>query len=88
VVIAGGGPVYFSSAWVIVRQLRALGCNLPVEVWVTQGEEVPGDLQAVMAREGISVMDASELLDSGRDGTSQADKVQWRCNGVGVNSAL
>jgi len=75
IVIAGGGPVYFSSAWVVVRQLRALGCNLPVEMWVTQGEEVPVGLQATMRKEGISVMDASDLLDSSRDGQSQADKV-------------
>ena len=32
VVICGGGPLYFSSALVIVRLLRGLGCYLPVEV--------------------------------------------------------
>jgi len=72
VVIAGGGPVYFSSSWVIVRQLRALGCNLPVEIWVTAGEVVDPALEKIMAKEGITIQDATDLLPTI---DTQADKV-------------
>merc|ERR1712216_134930 len=75
VVIAGGGPVYFSSAWVIVRQLRALGCNFPVEIWVTAGEVVDPIVRGMMEQEGIEIEDATELLPTQSDGTGQAERV-------------
>jgi len=75
VVIAGGGPVYFSSAWVIVRQLRAVGCYLPVEIWVTAGEVVDAEVQKKMEAEGISIEDATDLLSHENDGTGQAERV-------------
>jgi len=75
VVIAGGGPVYFSSAWVIVRQLRAVGCYWPVELWVTKGETVPADVEKLLNDEGVYVEDASNLLADEQDGTGQAERV-------------
>jgi len=61
VVIAGGGNVYFSSAVVVARLLRALGCYLPVELWVAKGEAVPAAMVAQLSQEGIIVCDASEI---------------------------
>ncbi len=33
VIICGGGLKYFTNAWVAIRILRKLGCNLPLQVW-------------------------------------------------------
>lgn len=39
VVVVGGGT-YFPSAYVTIRVLRHIGCPLPVELWVAEGEAV------------------------------------------------
>jgi len=67
VVICGGGIVYFSSALVVARTLRALGCYLPVEIWVTAGEAVPDDLSKELEYEGIFICDASDIIAKLKD---------------------
>ena len=61
VVICGGGAVYFSSALMVARTLRALGCYLPVEIWVAKGEALPAAVEAGLAQEGIFVCDAGNI---------------------------
>lgn len=41
VVLVAGGLRHLTSAYVLIRQLRASGCALPVEVWHKHGE-IPG----------------------------------------------
>lgn len=63
IVICAGGR-YLAPAWILVSQIRALGCDLPIQIWhrnIDGGTEVP----AAMARpflehqEGVSFVNAS-----------------------------
>ncbi|MES2376042.1 MAG: hypothetical protein V4553_05675 [Bacteroidota bacterium] len=38
IVICAGGIQYFTCAWVTIRQLRHIGCNLPIELWFSENE--------------------------------------------------
>ncbi|MFT5822255.1 MAG: alpha 1,2-mannosyltransferase [Crocinitomix sp.] len=38
IVICGGGPVYFTCAWININMLRKKGCKLPIELWYLEGE--------------------------------------------------
>ncbi|WP_293928019.1 hypothetical protein [Sphingobacterium sp. UBA6320] len=38
IVICGGGIRYFTCAWVNINLLRKNGCELPIELWYTNGE--------------------------------------------------
>jgi len=62
VVICGGGQKLFTNAWVNVQQLRARGCNLPVELWHLPNEISPfmADLIAPL---GVVCVDAHRLQE-------------------------
>jgi len=60
--MTGGGPVYFSSALLIARMIRGLGCGLPIELWLGDHEEVPRELVAVYEQEGIFLVDATAIV--------------------------
>jgi len=60
VVICGGGR-YAASAWVTIKMLRHLGCNLPVQVWYLGPAEMPAQLVGAFARLGAETVDAYEL---------------------------
>ena len=62
ILIPGGGPVYFSSALVVSRLLRGLGCYLPIEIWLGEGEMVPLGLMNDLEREGIFICDATAII--------------------------
>ncbi|MFK7787516.1 MAG: hypothetical protein AB8B56_20500 [Crocinitomicaceae bacterium] len=38
IVICGGGPVYFTCAWININMLRNIGCKLPIELWHLEHE--------------------------------------------------
>jgi len=33
IVISAGGIKYFTCAWILIKNLRTIGCNLPIELW-------------------------------------------------------
>lgn len=41
IVICGGGERYLPGVWVLLQELRCLGCQLPVEVWHLGKKEMP-----------------------------------------------
>jgi len=41
IIICGGGEKYLPGVWVLLRELRCVGCTLPVEVWYLGEEEIP-----------------------------------------------
>lgn len=61
IVICGGGTKYFPSAWVCVRQLRRLGCKLPVQLWHLGRGEVDGAMAALLKPLGVECVDAHEV---------------------------
>ena len=60
-VICGGGLGYFTCAWVCVRQLRRLGCTLPVQLWHLGPGELDDRMRALVAPLGVECVDGLEV---------------------------
>ena len=60
-VICGGGALYFTCAWVVVQQLRRLGCTLPVQLWHLGPHEVDDRMRALMAPLDVECIDGRAL---------------------------
>ena len=61
IVICAGGPRYFPSAWVAIRRLRALGCELPVELWHLGPGEIDSRMKSLLDGLGVRTVDALEV---------------------------
>lgn len=62
IVIPGGGARYFPCAWVAIRVLRELGCQLPVELWyMGPGEMDQTMLDLVAGMPGVTAVDALDF---------------------------
>jgi hypothetical protein len=61
IVICGGGPRYFPSAWVALRRLRAIGCALPVELWFLGPGEMDTRMKALIENQQARVVDAHQV---------------------------
>lgn len=59
-VICGGGATYFPNVWVCVRQLRRLGCTLPIQVWYLGAREMDEGMRALLAPLAVTCVDAME----------------------------
>lgn len=57
IVIPAGGN-YACSAYVTVRMLRHLGCNLPIQIWHLGPREMPPLAAAAFAEFGVETVDA------------------------------
>ena len=58
IVICAGGIRYLTNAWVGIRQLRSLGCQLPVEVWYLGPKEMDPAMAALLRPFGVKCVDA------------------------------
>jgi ADP-heptose:LPS heptosyltransferase len=58
IVICGGGPRYFPSAWVGIRRLRSLGCHLPIELWYLGPGEVDSRMKNLLESQDVRAVDA------------------------------
>jgi len=58
IVIPAGGCRYFTNAWVCIRQLRTLGCRLPIQVWHLGPDEMQPEMIALLATQGATCVDA------------------------------
>lgn len=60
VVVVGGGR-YFVSAYVTIRVLRHVGCQLPIELWHLDGE-MDAEMQELVHKHGVTCMNAGEVV--------------------------
>ena len=58
IVVCGGGEKYFPCAWVCVRMLRHVGCDLPVELWHAGDAELPDRWREMIEPYGVKCVDA------------------------------
>lgn len=61
IVISGGGK-YLSHSWVAVKNLRAKGCGLPVQVWHLGAKEMPSWAKPMFAALGAETVDVFEVM--------------------------
>lgn len=61
IVIAGGGNKYFPGIWVLLRVLRQLGCQLPVEIWHLGPQEFDPVMARLLEPYNVSLIDALEV---------------------------
>ncbi|MBC7784078.1 MAG: hypothetical protein H7144_09575 [Burkholderiales bacterium] len=61
IVICAGGMLYFTCAWVCINMLRALGCQLPVELWYLGPREVNDSMKALIEPLGVKCVDGYEI---------------------------
>jgi hypothetical protein len=64
VVICGGGPKYFTCAWVCINMLRDRGCELPIELWYLGPLELNDEMRALVAPLGVTCIDGHEIRKS------------------------
>ena len=63
IVICAGGPRYFTNAWVCVKMLRRLGCQLPIQFWHLGPREMSGEMKALAAPLGVECVDAAVVRE-------------------------
>ena len=63
IVIAGGGRAYFPGAWVCIRMLRKLGCQLPIQLWYLGENEVDSKMKEIMAPFDVHCVDALSVAE-------------------------
>ena len=64
VVICGGGRKYFPCAWVCVRMLRHLGCELPIQLWHLGEREMDDPMRALIESLGVECVDGEALREA------------------------
>jgi hypothetical protein len=58
IVICGGGLRYFPCAWVCIKMLRHVGCQLPVQFWYQGSEEMDRNMISLIESLGVECVDA------------------------------
>jgi hypothetical protein len=61
-VVIAGGANYFAAAYVTVRVLRRVGCQLPIELWHLAGE-VTEAMRAALRPYGVVCVDADQVTN-------------------------
>lgn len=62
IVICAGGARYFACAWVCIRMLRHLGCELPIELWHLGRHEVDPAMEDLVQPFGVRCVDARGFM--------------------------
>jgi glycosyltransferase involved in cell wall biosynthesis/ADP-heptose:LPS heptosyltransferase len=63
IVICGGGETYFICAWVCVKMLRLLGCDLPVQLWHLGPGEVDAKMKRIIRRLDVECVDGLKMRE-------------------------
>jgi len=64
IIICGGGEKYLPGVWVVLRELRCVGCTLPVEVWYLGEPEMPVAWgQRLGAEADVFLVDATQVRE-------------------------
>jgi hypothetical protein len=61
IVIPAGGITYNTGAWVTIRRLRQLGCQLPIQVWYNGPEEADPNWHSLAKPLGVECIDSQEV---------------------------
>ena len=61
IVIPGGGPTYFTNAWVCIHILRSRGCHLPIQLWHLGPREMDDPMRELLKPLGVECIDALEV---------------------------
>ena len=61
IVIAGGGR-YLDWGYVLVRKLRAMGCQLPIQMWHLGPKEMPGKCSDLFKQMDCETVDAHRVM--------------------------
>jgi hypothetical protein len=61
IVICGGTVRYFTCAWVCIRMLRRLGCELPIELWHLGKNEMDAEMARLVRSLGVTCVDADRM---------------------------
>ena len=61
IVICAGGATYFTNAWVCIRMLRRLGCELPIQIWHLGPDELDEPMRQLVAPFGVECVDAFQV---------------------------
>ncbi len=64
IVVCGGGIKYGACAYVLVRLLRYLGCDLPIEVWCLNDDEFDPSWIELVKPYDVECVNAAEVLKS------------------------
>ena len=63
IVIAAGGVKFQINAWVCIRMLRDLGCQLPIQCWYLGDTERNRAWEQIVASYGVECVDACEVRE-------------------------
>lgn len=63
IVICAGGHRLFTNAWVCVRMLRELGCQLPVQFWHLGASEMDERMRAIVHELHVECVDAETIAE-------------------------
>ena len=63
IVTCAGGPKYFTTAWVLIKMLRRLGCRLPIQVWYLGEKERDEKWISLVEPLGVECIDAYEVRE-------------------------
>jgi hypothetical protein len=84
IVTCGGGYVYFANAWVMIRMLRHLGCELPIQLWYLGPKEVDDRMKRLVRPHGVECIDGLPFLrETLRDGR-RLPSIGWVLKSVAV----
>src|SRR5438046_8850160 len=61
IVICGGGMKYFPCAWVCINRLRALGCQLPIELWYLGSSEMNLEMESLLKPLDVRCIDGVKI---------------------------
>src|SRR5262245_12508817 len=67
ITICAGGFTYFTNAWILIRLLRKLKCELPIQFWHYGSEELDGRMAGLVRPYDVECVDARQVaLKAGR----------------------
>lgn len=61
IVVCGGGRTNFPGAWVCIKKLRWLGCELPIQFWHLGKSEMSMAMKGLMGPLGVECVDAFKV---------------------------
>ena len=84
IVIAAGGVKFQINAWVCIRMLRDLGCQLPIQCWYLGDPERNRAWEQIVASYGVEWNQYTVRLSNGSSsrtlcGFEPLESSPWRC---------